>query len=191
MCCGFISLTLEQFMAIQNRLLLEQIGALNRCSLGIKIMRGAKPQTIAEFREQVPLTTYADYCPELLEKREELLPAKPSLWVRTSGKSGEYSCKWVPITPAFSHALSTVLYGIGIFSGCKEWGDVSALSERPRLVYTVAPRPYTSGALAYILGEQTTLDYLPPMEEAESLDFEERIKLGFAQALNEGLDYFY
>jgi hypothetical protein len=191
MCCGFISLSLEQFMAIQKRLLLEQIELLSRSALGNKIMRGARPKTVEEFRQWVPLTTYADYCPELLEKREDVLPVKPAFWVRTSGKSGEYPCKWVPITPAYGHELSIIMYGVGIFSSCKEWGDLSALNECPRIVYTVAPRPYTSGALAYILEGQTPVNYLPPMEEAESLDFEERIKLGFKQALSHGIDYFF
>ncbi len=191
MCCGFISLTLEQFMAIQKRLLLEQIEALNRCALGIKIMRGAKPQTIAEFREQVPLTTYADYCPELLEKREESLPAKPALWVHSSGRSGEYPNKWVPITPAYSHELSVIMYGLGNLSSCKEWNDTSQLLEHPKIVYSVAPRPYMSGAMASMLEQQTPSDYLPSLAEAESLSFEERIKLGFKQALSQGLDYFF
>ena len=102
MCCGFLNLSLEQFMTIQKRLLLEQMELLNHCALGKKIMNGARPRTVEEFREQMPLTTYSDYCPELLQKREDVLPAKPALWVRTSGKSGEYSCKWSPITPAFS-----------------------------------------------------------------------------------------
>jgi len=128
MCCGFIILPLDQFMAIQKRLLLEQIELLNRCALGNKIMRGAKPETVDEFREQVPLTTYADYCPELIERREDILPAKPALWVHTSGKSGEYPCKWVPITPAYSHELGVIMYGIGILSCCKGWGDISPLS---------------------------------------------------------------
>jgi len=191
MCCGFLHLNLEQFMTIQKRLLLEQIELLNRCALGNKIMRGARPETIEEFREQVPLTTYADYCPELIEKREGILPVRPAFWVRTSGKSGEYHCKWVPITPAYSHEMSVVMYGIGILSSCREWGDLSSLSERPKLVYTVAPRPYTSGAMASMLEQQTTVDYLPPMEEAEDVDFEERIKLGFEQSLSQGLDYFF
>ena len=60
MCCGFIDLSLEQFMAIQKRLLLEQLELLKSCELGRKVMRGALPETIEEFREQVPLTTYAD-----------------------------------------------------------------------------------------------------------------------------------
>ena len=191
MCCGFINLSLEQFMATQKRLLLEQLELLNRCALGNKIMNGAKPTTVEEFRQWVPLTSYDDYCPELIEKREDILPAKPVFWIRTSGKSGEYSCKWVPITPAYYHELSVIMCGIGMLSSSNGWGDTSLLPECPKLVYTVAPRPYTSGALADILQEQTPVDYLPPMEEAENLDFEERIRLGFQQALSQGLDYFF
>jgi hypothetical protein len=37
MCCGFLSLSLEQFMAIQERLLLEQIELLSHCTLGRKV----------------------------------------------------------------------------------------------------------------------------------------------------------
>ncbi len=191
MCCGFISLTLEQFMTIQKRLLLEQIELMSRCALGKKIMRGAKPQTVDEFRKQVPLTTYADYCPELPEKREDILPAKPIMWVHSSGRSGEYPCKWVPITPAYCHELSVIVYGIGMLSSCKGWGDTSTFPERPKIIYTVAPRPYISGALAAMLQEQTPLDYLPPLDEAENLPFEERIKLGFKQALSQKIDYFF
>ncbi|HUV75466.1 MAG TPA: GH3 auxin-responsive promoter family protein [Dehalococcoidales bacterium] len=191
MCCGYISLTLEQFMSIQNRLLLEQIELLKRCTLGRKIMRGAKPETIEEFREQVPLTSYDDYCPELLEKREAPLPADPAFWVHTSGRSGEYPCKWVPMTPAYSRELSTIMYGIGLLSSCKGWGDTSQAPEQPKIVYTVAPRPYVTGAMASMLELQTPVAYLPALEEAEELSFEERVKLGFKQALSQGLDYFF
>jgi len=191
MCCGFLDLTLEQFMTIQKRLLLEQIELLKWSPLGNKIMRGARPETIEEFREQVPLTTYADYCPELVEKREDTLPAKPALWVHTSGRSGEYPCKWVPITSAYSNELSIIMYGIGNLSNCKEWGDTSNIPEHPRLVYTVAPRPYMSGAMASMLEQQTPVVYLPPLEEAEDVSFEDRIKLGFEQALSQGIDYFF
>jgi len=191
MCCGFISLNLDQFMTIQKRLLLEQIELMSRCVLGNKLMRGAKPETVDEFRALVPLTTYADYCPELAEQREDILPAKPVMWVHTSGRSGEYPCKWVPITPAYHHELSTLIYGIGMLSSCKGWGDTSTFPECPKLVYTVAPRPYMSGAMATMLEEQTPVNYLPPLDEAESLPFEERVKLGLNQALFQGLDYFF
>lgn len=66
MCGGFTSLALPQFMAIQRRLLLEQMDRLGHSALGRKVMQGARPQTVEEFRRLVPLTTYEDYCPELL-----------------------------------------------------------------------------------------------------------------------------
>ena len=191
MCCGFLSLNLEQFMDIQKRLLLEQLELLNGCPLGKKIMHGAKPRTVEEFRKQVPLTTYSDYCPQLIEQREDVLPAKPALWVHTSGRSGEYPCKWIPLTEAYAHEMSVLMHGIGMLSSYKGWSDISQFPERPKLVYTVAPRPYMSGIMAEILGQQTPLDYLPTLEEAESLSFEDRVKFGFQQALAKGFDYFF
>ncbi len=191
MCCGFIGLNISEFMEIQERLLLKQLELLGNCPLGQKIMRGNKPKTVEEFRQMVPLTTYKDYCPELLEKNEDILPAKPSQWVHTSGKSGEYPCKWVPLTEEFSREMSLVSYGVGVFSSCKDWGDLSKINGCPRIVYAVAPRPYMSGAMAQMLELQTPSKYMPPLKEAENLSFEERISQGFKQALSEGFDYFF
>jgi hypothetical protein len=191
MCCGYLNLSLEQVMSMQKRLLLEQIRLLSRSALGKKLMPGPRPETVEEFRRRVPLTTYAAYCPELLEQREDTLPVKPALWVHTSGRSGEYPCKWVPITPAYAHEMSIVMYGLGMLAGCKKWGDVSALPKYPNIIYTVAPRPYISGAMASMLGLQTSVNYLPPMRLAERLTFEGRVRLGFKQALSQGFEYFF
>lgn len=191
MCCGFIDLSLEQFMAIQKRLLLEQIELLRNCELGRKVMRGAMPETVEEFREQVPLTTYHDYCPELLEKSEEVLPAKPLHWAHTSGRSGEYTFKWVPVSQRFAHELGILMYGTGIFAGCEGKGDVSKAREHAKIVYAIAPQPYTSGVLAHIMQQQVVSDYLPPLEQAESMSFERRVEEGFRLALSEGFDYFF
>jgi len=191
MCCGFLRLSLEEFMDVQERLLLEQISLLNRCFLGKKLTNGTKPQTVNDFREAVPLTTYADYCPELSEKREAPLPMDPAFWVHTSGRSGDYPCKWIPITRPFARELSTVMYGIGMLASCKGWGDTSQLCGNPRTVYTVAPRPYMSGTMVDMIGLQTPIHLLPPMEESEALSFEDRIKIGFQQALSQGMDYFF
>jgi len=49
-CCGFVDLNTEQFMTIQRQLLLEQIELLSRCELGNKLMLGAKPRSVEEFR---------------------------------------------------------------------------------------------------------------------------------------------
>jgi hypothetical protein len=88
-------------MAIQQTLLLEQIGLLKNCELGRKILRGAKPTTVEEFREQVPMTTYTDYCPELIERREDVLSARVDRWVRTSGMAGKSYIKWAPLSADF------------------------------------------------------------------------------------------
>ena len=191
MCCGFLDLDLEQFMAVQKRLLLEQLELLKNCKLGRKVMRGAMPETVEEFREQVPLTTYVDYCPELLEQREDVLPAKPILWMHTSGKSGEYPFKWVPVSQRFSNELGVLMYGSGILASCEEKGDVSKAKEHARIVYAVAPQPYTSGVFTHIMQQEVASNYLPPLDKAETMSFEERIQEGFRQALSQGFDYFF
>lgn len=191
MCCGFTGLNTEQFMTIQKRLMLEQLELLKHSGIGKNIMNGAEPETIDEFRRQVPLTSYEDYCPALAEKREDLLPVKPAFWVHTSGRSGDYECKWVPITPAYSNALSILMHGLGNLANCKEWGDTSNFPDNPKLIYAVAPRPYISGAMASMLEQQAPVHYLPPMEMAESMSFDERIRVGFKQALSQGFDYFF
>ena len=109
MCCGFIDLSLDHFMTIQKRLLLEQIDLLKASRMGTKVMRGAMPQTVEEFRREVPLTTYSDYCPELQERREYVLPAKPIRWIRTSGYSGTYDIKWVPWSARFAAECEKVM----------------------------------------------------------------------------------
>ena len=190
MCCGFVDLNLEQFMTIQQRLLLEQITLLNRCQLGRKIMGSAIPETIKDFRARVPLTTYSDYCPELLEMEEDVLPGKPVLWQHTSGKTGEYSCKWVPLTERFCEELAKILLGVAILSGCEGRYKIVKLREYLRMVYAVAPRPYTSGTLVHVLDREFPLTSFPSLEDSEQMSFEDRIREGFRQALYYGLDGF-
>jgi hypothetical protein len=191
MCCGFLRLNTEEFMEIQEHLLLQQLELLNKSPLGKKIMKGARPKTLEEFRRLVPLTSYKDYCPELLEKQENTLPGKPALWVHSSGRSGEYPAKWVPITQEYVETLSQILYGVGMLSCASDWGDISHIPDKVKLLYSVAPRPYISGTFADVLRMQTPLEYLPSLEEAEKMTYEERISEGFQQALSKGLDYFF
>ena len=191
MCCGFLRLNINEFMEIQERLLLQQLELLKKSPLGSKIMRGARPRTMEEFRRLVPLTDYKDYCPDLVEKREDVLPVKPAFWVHSSGRSGDYPCKWVPVTSDYATELSKVLYGVGMLSGCNGWGDSSNIPDKINILYSVAPRPYISGTFAELLRMQSPINYLPPLEESQDLSFEDRIKLGFQQAMSSGFDYFF
>jgi len=189
MCCGFIDLSLEQFMGIQKRLLLEQIELLKSCELGRKVMRGAMPETVEEFREQVPLTTYSDYLPELVEKRGDVLPAKPARWVRTSGHTGKYDIKWLPMTEAFLFEHQKAATGTALFSMCKDRGDVSKVKEHLKMLYTVGPPEYASGLCVELTQQALNYDLLPSNVD-ELVSFQEKIQAGFKEALYRGLDGF-
>jgi len=188
-CCGFIDLSLRDSMMIQQRLLLEQIELLKRCKLGRHIMRGAMPKTVEEFRQQVPLTTYADYEPYLLPKHESALPEKPMIWQHTSGRSGEYPFKWAPLTERQFQEIRRLLFTILLFATCKEKGEVN-LKEHDKILYALAPPPYATGSLVHS-AHHDFLDFLPSVEEAEGLSFEDRIGLGFELALSRGMDLFF
>ena len=187
--CGFIDLSIEEFMSIQNRLMLEQLTVLSDCELGRVIMQGKKPKTVEQFRKQVPLTTYADYVPFLLEKREDVLPEKPLFWQHTSGRSGEYKFKWVPVTERFFEELGPVFMASIIFSSCGDRGDIT-LEEGDKFFYGLAPPPYASGALLRRLTTEFPFAFIPPMQQAETMSFQERIQEGFKIALSDGMRFF-
>jgi hypothetical protein len=188
MCCGFIDLSLEQFMSVQKRLLLEQIKLLKNCELGRRVMQGAMPETVEEFREQVPLTTYGDYLPELAEQREDVLPVKPARWVRTSGYTGKYDVKWVPISQDFLLEHGKAATGTALFAMCNGRGDTSKVKEHLKMLYTVGPPEYASGLGVELTQQALAYDLLP--SNAEGMSFPEKIKAGFGEALYRGLDGF-
>ena len=187
MCCGFLDLSLEQFMTIQKRLLLEQIGLLKNSELGRRVMRGATPETVEEFREQVPFTTYADYLPELVQMREDVLPAKPALWVHTVGRAGEYNFKWVPLPERFLAEFERVAGGVGLLASCNSEGDFP-LIERLKSLPTIGARDYGSGVVGYLMQEALGCDFFPSNCDTRGMTFQERIKAGLEEALCRGLD---
>jgi hypothetical protein len=146
------------------------------------------PNTVEEFREQVPLTTYGDYLPELTEKKEEVLPAKVAHWVRTSGRSGEYKAKWVPVSEDFAREYEKVCGGFLLLAFCDRRGDVSKIREHMKVLYTMGPPVYGSGFAGYVAQQALGFDLLP--SNSEGLSFHERIRTGFREALYEGLDTF-
>jgi len=188
--CGFIDISMSEFMAIQQRLLVEQLELLKNCELGRKVMCGAIPNTVEEFRMNVPLTTYIDYCPELLEQNEDVLPGKPIFWAHTSGRSGEYPFKWFPMSERFWEVLGPVICASRLFATCKFKGHV-AVDLNYRVLYATAPFPYTSGVIARKLEEDFAYRYLPPLDESEQMSFEARLEKGFWMALSGGMNGFF
>ena len=185
-CCGFIDLSPNDFMSIQRRLLFEQLGLLKNCELGRIILKGANPKTLDEFRHQVPLTTYADYAPYLLEQREDILPRPPVLWQHTSGKSGEYTFRWVPVTAEQLEQIEPLIFALVFFSSCDD-RKTFTVREHDSVLYGMAPPPYATGTMARAFPHEQ-FHFLPPVEQAEKMTFEDRLKTGFDMALNDGLD---
>jgi hypothetical protein len=185
-CCGFIDLSIEDFMRIQKRLLVEQMELLNRCELGQVVMKGARPESIEDFRELVPLTTYADYAPYLLKRRMDVLPRKPILWQCTSGKSGEYPYRWAPVTARQLDEIEQIIFALMFFSSCNERGVIN-LRKKDKVFYGMAPPPYTTGTMTRVFPHEL-FTLLPPLEESEVMSFEERVQKGFEMALSQGLD---
>jgi hypothetical protein len=186
-CCGFIDLSLEQFMDIQKRLLMEQIELLKNCPLGKGIFNGANPTTVDEFRRMVPLTSYEDYAPYLLKRRWEVLPRKPIIWQYTSGKSNEYSYRWAPVTARMMDETEALVFALAFFSGAKKRYDI-AIRPGDRVLYGMAPPPYATGTMTRVFPHER-FQFLPPVEEAEKISFEDRIAQGFKMGLEKGLDY--
>lgn len=185
-CCGFIDLSIEDFMKVQKRLLLEQLELLGKCELGQNIMNGIRPETIEDFRDMVPLTTYADYAPYLLKRRMDVLPRKPILWQCTSGKSGEYPYRWAPVTARQLDVIEQIIFSLMFFSSCNERGEIN-LRKNDKVLYGMAPPPYTTGTMTRVFPNEL-FDLLPPIDESEVMTFEERIQKGFEMALSQGLD---
>ena len=146
--CGFLDLKLQEFMDIQRRLLLEQIGLLSRCELGRALLGDAPPASVDEFRLRVPMTTYADYASWFEERRDEHLPLKPQWWLRTSGRTGDMGgYKWVPYPPDMARRLGEAVMALFILAAVDGPGQFPFV-EGDRLLYTMAPFPYMSGGVA-------------------------------------------
>ena len=123
--CGFLDLSMEEFMSMQKHLLLEQLQLLRECTMGQHLFSGLTPKTVDEFREKVPLTTYEDHAPYLKEQREAALPAKPVLWQRTTGNSSDNSFKWAPVTQRMYEEMGRAAFAVLILATCKARGEIN------------------------------------------------------------------
>ena len=183
--CGFLDLSIDEFMKIQERLLSEQIELISKTEYGKRFFGEKPPRSLAEFRRDLPLTDYEDYGEFFESKRQDEGYEGAYLWAHTSGRSGPM--KWIPYThEAYLRLGERVLSGI-ILAAAREKGEVR-LEEGDTLVCNTPPRPYISGIILRALGEQFNFDFIPPLDETEEMDFQERIEKGFETGLETGID---
>ncbi|MFH1003578.1 MAG: GH3 auxin-responsive promoter family protein, partial [Chloroflexota bacterium] len=183
--CGFFDLSLSQFMVIQETTLMQHLQRVAASDLGKDIMGSRPPQSVEEFRNRVPLTTYEDYIPYFREDRVSALPARPHVWAHTS--SGSRSFKLVPYTTEFYNRQLDSLMAVLILSCSKRKGQ-SSIQEYDRVLHNVAPMPYLSGILASGASERFNLVPIITPDEHDGLDFKEKVAKGFELSLASGVD---
>jgi len=183
--CGFLDLSLNEFMEIQQTLLLQQLQRLADCPLGKKLTGKKVPKSLDEFRNSVPLTSYADYLPELEKGNGHCLHSKPYVWAHTSQAGGSF--KKVPYTRAFYDRLLDDLMAIFILSCSNEKG-CSSIVDGDRVLFNVAPSPYLSGILASGASERFNLTPVMSPKSHDSMDFKDKMAQGFEVSLRTGVD---
>ncbi len=188
--CGFLDFSLTEYMEIQNRLMLEQINLYAGCELGRRIMKGAKPSTIDEFRQIVPLTRYADYADLLLPRIESALPSKPLLWIETTWEGAKNPIKVAPYTESMIKCHKSSFITCLILSTSNEKGQFS-LRGGENFLYGLAPLPYLTGLAPLILEDEIAVNWFPPEKEAINMGFSQRSKLGFKMGMQNGVDLFF
>lgn len=188
--CGFLDLDIDGYMQIQNRLMLEQISLWSNSGLGQYLLEGKRPETIEDFRRQVPLTTYGDYADILLQKREEMLPDKPIIWIQTTWEGGKNPIKVAPYTKSMLDTYKNNVLACMILSTSTEKGKFN-VKPTDTFLYGLAPLPYATGLYPLALNEEIGIEFLPPVREAVKMTFSERNKKGFKLGLTKGIDFFF
>jgi len=189
--CGFIDLSLEEFMEIQESLLLEQIEQLDRSKLGKILFGNNKPKSIEEFRKNVPLTTYDFYDPYFNNQDDSMLPEKPQYWICTTWKGGTHPYKWAPYTSSMVKENIKAFIASLLFATCNGKKFNVTMKPKDKFLYGMAPLPYFTGIVPYGLKHEFEFEYLPDIQTAENIGFEERNMLGFQLGLEKGIDIFF
>jgi hypothetical protein len=183
--CGFLDLSLQEFMEIQERLLMEQIELVCDSTLAKRFMP-KKPKDISEFRRLVPLTTYDDYADYLNQKNEDVLAVKPYYWTRTSGRGG--SIKWVPFAGRADEITCRNMIGARVLAPARHKGEMN-VPPGGTMLFNLPGRPYLSGCLAFSVSRRIPFRTIPPLAEAERMEFKEKLEKGFKIALRSRVDY--
>lgn len=142
--CGFLDLSLEEYMEIQRRLLMEQIELMAACPLGKRFFGDTPPKTVEEFRTRVPLTSFADYADVLLSQRDEMLPGKPVVWLKTTWEGGDFPHKCAPYTESMLETYKNNLLAALLLATSTGRGKAHVRANA-RVLYSLAPMPYATG----------------------------------------------
>ncbi len=112
----------------------------------------------------------------------------PYFWCHSAGRGG--NVKWIPYTQRAFDRIAKYGVAVAILSAAEKRGDISP-EPGDKVLVKLAPRPYASGTFMAHLMEYFPYHSLPPLDDAESMEFGERTKLAFEQGLSQGIDYIF
>ncbi len=188
--CGFLDLSMEEYMAIQRRLMEEQMELWCSSMLGQSILKGKKPATIDEFRRMVPLTSYEDYADILLRKNASMLPDNPVIWIQTTWEGGRHPIKLAPYSRSMLDTFRDNVIACLILSTSRQKGSFS-VDKTDKVLYGLAPLPYATGLFPLALNEAIDIRFLPAVKDAVNMSFSARNKLGFKMAMQQDVEFFF
>lgn len=188
--CGFLDLSVDEFMQIQNRLMTEQLDLWSNCALGQSLLKGKDFASIDDFRRNFPLTTYEDYADVLLLKRGDMLPQAPIVWIQTTWEGGRHPIKLAPYSKSMLDTYKANVISCLILATSTKKGEFN-VEAGDTMLYGLAPLPYATGLLPLLLGDEIHLEFLPSVEEAQKMSFSDRNRLGFKLGMKKGIDLFF
>ena len=188
--CGFLDLTLPEYMNIQKRLLMEQVELMSHCELGKRFFRQGVPTSVEEFRSKVPLTKFEDYADVLLPQKEEMLPEKPVLWLHTTWEGGDFPSKRAPYTESMLETYKTNILGAMLLATSRGRNHFCV---RPgmRVLYSLAPLPYATGMFPDLISSEIYLRFMPSVREARKMSFGQQMKNGYKLAIKHDMNLFF
>ncbi|MBI4282753.1 MAG: GH3 auxin-responsive promoter family protein [Chloroflexi bacterium] len=183
--CGFLDLSLSEFIDIQDLLLREQVKTISATPLGRRLLRGAVPQNTEEFRLTTPLTTYKDYLPYLDELHEFPPEKQDFIWTSTTGAQARF--KWVPYTQRGLNRLLDNLMASFILAAASRRGEVKVWPG-DMVLYNAPERPYLSGLATFGMRDRFGFRGILDPEVSESMEFSDRVRAGFQESLGKRVD---
>ena len=187
--CNFLDLSIDEYMTIQRRLMQEQIQLWSPSGIGRKFLDHT-PESIEDFRNAMPLTTYEDYADILLGKKEEMMPMQPVLWLQTTWEGGKHPLKVAPYTQGMLDTFRGNLMSVSTLSSVDEH-QKTTLRNGDRVLFGLAPLPFVTGLFPLVFEEEIDFRFLPPVKEANKMSFGERNRKGFSMGMEKGIDVFF
>lgn len=187
--CGFLDLSLDEYMFIQKRLMREQLQLWSNSGLGKSLLPGKVPETIDEFREIMPLTSYEDYAETLLGRRSDMLPVPPAVWAQAPWEGGLRPIKLLPYTRAMLDSCRHNILSVLILSSCNKKGDIR-VKKGDKILYGGAALPHFTGLLPSLLSEDICFSWLPDAIDTTQVSFSKRLKQGLETAFQNNINFF-